>query len=173
MTRIALLEELRGETVKAVKDLLLPVRRQKEDAQPPPNRAAAVYLMRLPDSTAAQKKAPYIIHQVITGKDVQPEGLREQATAVVRSIFCVYHDDEEEGGLALLTLMERQRIHLLKNIVIRKRFQIDVHTGIETLIYPDDTAPYYTGEMISAWTLPRVEREVQFYGKDQNTGLHS
>lgn len=26
--------------------------------------------------------------------------------------------------------------------------------------YPDDTAPYFVGEMISTWKLPPVEREV-------------
>jgi hypothetical protein len=118
--------------------------------------------MRLPDSSAAQKKAPYIIHQIITGKDWQSESNREHAAATVRSIFCVYHDDEEEGGMLLLELMERLRIHLMKKIVIGRQFQLELEQGLEMLIYPDDTSPYYNGEMMSTWILPRVEREVNY-----------
>jgi hypothetical protein len=145
----------------------MPVAEQKGDPPDAPvRRAAEVHLMRLPDSRAAKKKAPYIIHQVITGKDAQPEGQRPQASTVIRSIFCVYNGDtESEGALMLLNLMERLRIHLLRKIIIGDQFSIDVHAGIEMVIYPEDTAPYYNGEMISTWVMPRVQREVDFDGK--------
>lgn len=165
MTKVVLLESLKEFSQASTKDIILPVRQQKEDKGPPDPRAAEVYLMRLKKSDAAKKAAPYILHQVITGKDVQQEGQREIARAVIRSIFCVYNDDEQEGALMLLGLMERLRIDLLKQVVIGKQFQLDLTDGIEMLIYPDDTAPYYAGEMISTWLLPRVEREVMFYGK--------
>ena len=35
----------------------------------------------------------------------------------------------------------------------------DLETGLETVIYPDDTAPYYLGEMASRWKLPGMIRE--------------
>jgi len=164
MTRVELIKQLKVFTEAAVKDMILPVRRQEEDKEPPPPRAAEVFLMRLKKSTSAKKAAPYIIHQIITGKDVQPEGERASALAVVRSIFCVYHEDEQEGALSLLGLMERLRIDLLKEIVIADQFQLNLNgDGLEMLIYPDDTAPYYAGEMISTWHLPGVERKVDFY----------
>ena len=162
MTRVILLEQLKTFTEASVRDLLLPVRQQKEDAEPPVDRTARVYTMRLVKSTAAQKAAPYIIHQVITGKDIQPQGQRAAAQAMVRSIFCVFNEDEEAGALSLLGLMERLRIDLLKQIIIGKQFRLDLEVGLETLIYPDDTAPYYAGEMISSWKIPGVEREVSF-----------
>jgi len=28
-------------------------------------------------------------------------------------------------------------------------------------VYPDDTAPFYMGEMVTEWIMPPVEREVQ------------
>ena len=165
MTRIELLKCLKGFTETATGDIILPVRQQEEDEEPSAPRAAEVHIMRLPDSSAAKKKAPYIIHQVITGKDIRPPGDKMTSNAVVRSIFCVYNENEREGSLALLGLIERQRIGLLKQVVIGKQFQLDLMAGVETLIYPDDTAPYYAGEMISAWIIPGIEREVDFYGE--------
>lgn len=160
MNRIILLEQLRVFTKNATGDIIMPVRMQKGDTDQE-SRAADVHLMRLPDSGAAQKKAPYIIHQSITGKDIQPEGENVTSSAVVRSIFCVYNDNEEDGALMLLNLMERLRIHLLKQVVIGDQFQLDLKAGLESVTYPDDTAPYYAGEMISTWILPAIQREVR------------
>ena len=122
MDRVMLLEELKAVTEDAVKDLIMPVKIQSENEEQQ-YRAAEVYLMRLPDGSAAKKKAPYIIHQAITSKDTQPSGELEAGVAVVRSIFAVYNDDEQEGGLMLLNLMERLRIRLLREVVIGRRFQ--------------------------------------------------
>ena len=160
MNRIILLEELKKATHEAVGDIMMPVRMQKGDIEQS-YRAADVYKMRLPDSKSAQKKAPYIIHQVINSKDIQPEGEDVSSSTVVRSIFGVYNDNEEEGALMLLNLMERLRIYLLKQVVIGGQFQLDLKAGLESLVYPDDTAPYYAGEMLSTWILPAVEREVR------------
>ena len=61
----------------------------------------------------------------------------------------------------LLNLMERLRIRLLRQVVIGRRYRLDLEAGLETFIYPDDTAPYFGGEMTSTWHVPGVEREVQ------------
>lgn len=159
MTRVVLLEQLKEFSKAATVDLIMPVSMQKGDTEQK-FRAADVYLMRLPDSKAAQKKAPYILHQFITGADSQPQGERDSSTAKVRTIFCVYNDDEQEGALMLLNLMERVRIGILKKIVIGNQFTLDKEAGLECLVYPDDTAPYYCGEMVSNWIMPSVEREV-------------
>ena len=158
MTHITLLEQLKLFTDDAVKDVLLPVRLQKGDTEKQ-SRAADVYLMRLPDSTAATKKAPYIIHQFVTSKDTQPAGRQESGSSVVRSVFCVYCDDEQAGALHLLNLMERLRIRLLQQVIIGQQYQLDLETGVEMLIYPEDSAPYFAGEMSTTWKMPSVERE--------------
>ena len=67
MNRITLLEQLKKLTQESVGDIIMPVRMQKGDTEPI-LRSADVYLMRLPDSNASQKKAPYIIHQLITAR---------------------------------------------------------------------------------------------------------
>lgn len=158
MTHITLLEQLKLFTDDAVKDILLPVRLQKGDTEQQ-RRSADVYLMRLPDSTAATKKAPYIIHQFVTSKDTQPAGRQESGSSVVRSVFCVYCDNEQEGALYLLNLMERLRIRLLQQVIIGQQYQLDLEAGVEMLIYPENSAPYYAGEMSTTWKMPSVERE--------------
>ena len=169
MNKVVLLECLKEFTEAATHDLLLPVAQQKEDKEPPPDRAADVYRARLPDGKAAKKKAPYILHQIITGKDTQLPGQCGTSEATVRTIFCVYHPNEQEGGLALLNLMERLRLNLLEQGAVGKRFILDREAGLESLVYPEDSAPYYAGEMISTWKIPIIERKVfDGTGKENN-----
>jgi hypothetical protein len=162
MTEIFLLECLKEFTIAETKDMILPTRIQKEDEQQA-YRPAEVYLMRLDDSSAAKKKAPYIIHQFISGKTSQPQGRPATCSATVRSIFCVYSDStEDDGALKLLNLMNRLQFALLKVGVIGKKYVLDLQAGLESFVYPEDTAPYYAGELVSTWTIPAVEREVDF-----------
>ena len=160
MNRVELLYALKAESLIATKGLLMPVAMQEHDKRQPPDREADVYLMRLPNSKAAKKKAPYILHQFITGYDQQPEGDLDESSATIRTIFAVYSEDEQEGGLILMNLMERVRIHLLRKVVIDHKFELDKQVKLEALAYPDDTAPYFAGEMISTWKCPAVKREV-------------
>ena len=159
MTRTDLLEVLCAETVQMTKDIILPVSVQREDEYQT-SRAAVVHKMRLPDGKSTEKKAPYIIHQIITGKDSQQNGERARGFTTIRSIFCVYSSDGEEGSLNLLNLMERCRIGLLQKVLIGQKYTLNLNEGIEVLIYPDDTSPYYLGEMVTTWTMPNIEREV-------------
>lgn len=162
MTKVLLLSELKSFCKNAVKNFKLPTALQKGDTEitlRPPD----VYQMRLPNSKAAEKVAPYIILQLVTGKDEQSPGQPSDSTALVRLIFCVYSRDEQEGALSLLNVMEAVRIELLKSEVVGKKFNLDKKEGVETLIYPDDTAPYFMGEMMTSWHLPPVEREICFW----------
>lgn len=162
MNKVILLDRLAEFTEEAIKNIRLPVSVQSEDEYEK-LRAAKVYKMRLPDGPSARKKAPYIVHSVLTGYDEQTEGSFGYSQATIRSVFCVYCPDEQEGSLNLLNLMERLRIELLKVRVIGNQFELDLKKSkLETLIYPDstETAPYYLGEMISSWRLPAIEREI-------------
>lgn len=161
MTRIILLERLRDFTREATADLIMPTKITSE-GEIQKFRSADVYLMCLPDGNSAKKKAPYVIHQLVTGTDRQTQGQTVAAKANVRSIFCIYNDDEQEGGLMLLNLMERLRVALLRQVVIGGQFTLDLEAGLEVLVYPDDTAPFFVGEMASTWKLPAVEREVSY-----------
>lgn len=160
MTANKLLDELKAASEKAVKDMMLPVSMQEDDTEQK-YRTADVYKMRLPDSSAAKKKTPYIIHQVVTTKTVLTPGQRFPVTStVVRSIFAVYGLNEQEGALLLLNLMDRVKIELEREVVIGDQFQLDLSAGIETMVYQDNTAPYYIGEMSTTWNSRAVRREV-------------
>ena len=137
LTKNELLEALKAFTEEALGGLRLPVELQEEDEAPPLPRRPEVHTMGLRDYTEAQRKAPYVIHQVVTARDVQQPGQLLESTAVVRSIFAVYHPDGHEGPLALLGW-----------------------AGVEYLVYPDNIPPFYAGEMVSTWILPPVGREV-------------
>lgn len=175
MTRITLLEQMKEFSEALTSDLLLPVQMQEEDEEQPPNRAPTVYIPCLPELRAYAQKAPFMTHEIVTGKDKVVDdphmGKRKISVTVVRSCFCVYHKNEQEGRLALLTLMERMRIGLQEAVVIGKQFKLDLEAGIETLVYPGNpnqtaVSPFYLGEMITTWHLPIIERKVP-YGKNQ------
>lgn len=89
----------------------------------------------------------------MTGRDFQPEGALCEGRTVVRSVFAVYHDDEQEGALLLLELMETLRIALLRKVIIGDQIELDLQEGLEMLTYPENTAPYFAGEMISTWKI--------------------
>ena len=176
MTRIVLLEQLKAFTEKCIKDLLLPVQMQEEDTEPPPDRAADVYAPCLPELRSYAQKAPFITHEIVTGKDkLEPDphmGKRQDSIAVVRTCFCVYHKNEQDGRFALLTLMERLRIAFLEAGTIAKQFRLDLEAGMETLVYPGNpgqtaVSPFYLGEMITTWYLPIIERKVP-YAQEHN-----
>ena len=120
--------------------------------------------MRLPRSTSYKKFAPYIIIQVANGKDGQPAGKRSQSAVNIRLICCTYCENEEEGALMLINVMDAVRIKLLKKVVIAKKYKVDTEAGIEYVIYPEDTAPYYAGEIDFSVMLPPIEREVDLSG---------
>ncbi len=145
----------------------MPVAPNEDNPEPEP-RTADIQLMRLPDFRTDWSKAPYIIHQAVTGRDIQPPGERVHSETVIRSTFCVYNSDASEGGLMLLNLMERLRIALLRDVVIGQRYQLKLSDGLETLIYSaadgETLAPYYLGDMLSVWIIPAAERQVRVSG---------
>lgn len=168
-TKVGLLFALKDFTAETVKGLLMPVKRQKQDEREPKRRTAEVFLARLPDMASFEKKAPFILHQAVTSEDGlknankgRESRLELQSSAVIRSVFCVYHPAEEEGGLALLNIMEEMRIALLMYPTLNKTFELDLKEGISQMVYPETgergTAPFYLGEMVTVWRLPPVKR---------------
>lgn len=160
MTRVALIEALKNLVETAVKDMKLPVSVQKGDTETEV-RVPDVYRMRLPDSSAAKKLAPYVIIQLADSRQYIESGQpKPRFTATVRFICCVYSKDESLGAISLLNLMDRIQIHLMKQLNIGKCFMLDLNEPFESLVYPDDTAPYYAGEMVGTFQLPPIQQEV-------------
>ena len=161
MTWVDLLQALKEFIEHAIADLIMPTRIQAKGEEQS-YRAADVFKMRLPDSKSATKIAPYVLIQLITATDEQPTRDQDDSYAVVRIILCTYNQDEQEGALQLLNLASRIRISLLKTCVVgpNNEFWLDKTEKLEFMAYPDDTAPYYAGEMIGTWHIPPVKREV-------------
>lgn len=160
---IDLLFAMKAEIEDATKDLLLPTRVQ-EKGEEEGERVPEVHLMRLPDSKAAKKKAPYVLIQLITTADVQEQRQQDDSYVILRFILCTYNHNEEEGALALLNLATRIRIRLLKKCAFggNAAFVLDKTEKLEFMAYPDDTAPYYAGEMIGLFHIPPIIREVNY-----------
>lgn len=167
MTKVALLEAFKAYTEEIVKDVILPVNPQKNDKDEDPKaRVPDVHIGRLPDTGSSTKKAPYILHQVVNSRTHQDPGDLPVSTCVVRSVFCVFNKNPEAGMLSLIELMERLRINVLSDLWLAGQFELDREAGLEDLVYPNDTAPYFMGEMLTVWKLPMVKREVtQFWMK--------
>jgi hypothetical protein len=157
MTPIVLLEQLKLFTEAHTAALVLPVKAEAGAAATP--RAAQVWKMRLPEMSHSTKKAPYILLQLVNGTDTQESGSEQDGKCYVRIVFCVYCEDDNEGAMLLLNLIMRLRIALLEYRVIGGQFELQM--PLEWVCYPDDTAPYYMGEMATEWSIPPVERKCQ------------
>lgn len=161
MNRVFLLESLKVRMEADTRELIMPTKPQKGDEEVI-ERPAEVWNGRLPDMKSTTKKAPYIINAVLTSRFRQFPGQPPESLVVVRTMYCVYNPDENEGALMLLNLMDRVRISLQKNPIVDGKYELNMKDeGISDLVYPDDTAPFYMGEMITEWILPPVEKEVQ------------
>lgn len=162
MDAVSFLDAAKADTENAFSDLLLDYKPVKGESEG--KRSPTVWKMRISKSSAAQHIAPYVIHQVITTDAHQEEGRRDDNLLCLRSIFCAYNEDEQEGSIALLTMIERLRIHWLRHRLIDNRFELDMTQGIQVLIYPEDTKDFYVGEMVTYWKLPPIPREVILSG---------
>lgn len=159
MTKYDLLRELKEWLEALTKKMIYDEDVQRgdtEQVQTPPK----IYRMRLPNSRRADKYAPYIIIQFVTGTVIQPEGERTTAKAAVRFIFCVHNENEEDGSLELLNLIEAVEREMLADPFFGKGYHLDREAGLEDLIYTDDTRPFYAGEIAATFVLPATERNV-------------
>ncbi len=162
MTPIQLLESLEEFIKVNTKDIILQVR-HKAGSDEVIERAPDVYKMRLPDKDSETKQIPYILIQVLTGKDTQEVGDTPDSECKVRIIFATYSEDGGVGALDVLNLLTRVRIALLKVGVVGEQFLLK--KPLEYMVYQEDTAPYYFGEMMTAWEMPIIEREVDLHGE--------
>ncbi len=176
MTPTELLYELKEFIESATKDIILSVRPVKNLTIPQPSgstekaaeepkcRAAEVHLMRLPDKNAETNRIPYILLQLLTGSDEQPEGKPPDSECKVRIVAATYAENGEQGAMDLLNVITRIRIELLRVGVIGKQFIL--RKPLEYAFYADDTDMYYFGEMLTIWGIPAVQREVNLYGDE-------
>lgn len=157
MTPVILLYRLKEFVEEATKDLILQSR-VKEGEDGPKERAADVYLMRLPDKEAETKQIPYILLQFIKGTDTQEAGERPESECAIRIVVMTYSEDCGVGALDVLNVLTRLRERLEKKGVVGQQFLFK--RPAEYIVYPDSTPPYFAGEMMTLWEIPTYEREV-------------
>ncbi len=167
---VNLLNSLKELCEDAVKNMVLPTAVQKGDTKVE-KRPPEIYKMRLTDSKSYKKFAPYEIIQLVNTNHVQKPRDAPRYFATVRFIFCVTCEDEQEGSMMLLDFMETVHARLLNDVRVGKLFLLNVNEPLEMLVYTEDSAPFYGGEMVGTFVLPGIEREVDWNGlKSQQIG---
>lgn len=157
MTPIILLDNLADFIQQKTKDILLEVRAPLgEKAE---RRPAEVHKMRLPQKEDSTKRVPYILLQILTGEDTEEEDGTPVSMCKVRIVAATYSEDQKNGAYDVLNLIMRIRTELERVGIIADQFCL--RRPLEYLIYPDDIAPYYFGEMITNWTIPEIKTEVE------------
>lgn len=158
MTPAILLDNLEEFIREKTKDIKLQVRVRSESKEDKV-RAAEVYKMRLPNKDAQTQRIPYILIQLLDGKDDKEEREPEEATCQVRIVVATYSEDGSVGAMDALNVLLRIRSELKKVGIIGGTFCLQL--PLEYIIYPDSPQPYYFGEMITNWSLPVIKREVE------------
>jgi hypothetical protein len=165
MTALDLLDTLAEFVKEHTKDIILETRGAETDddrREPDGQRPAFVYKMRLPDENAVLDNVPYILLQWLNGEDTQDEGKYPNSTCKIRVVVVTYSPDYGKGKIDVLNILERLRVSLLKEQIIGSMFQLAM--PLERVVYPDDQAPYFDGEMMTNWLLPTVGREIDYGG---------
>ncbi len=158
MTAINLLECLEAFVKEKTADIMLQVKVRNRNPEEVKERAADVYKMRLPKKEDQTEKVPYILLQLLTGKDDKEDGEPEESVCKIRIVVATYSEDGSEGALDVLNVILRIRSELKKAGVVGERFVLQ--NPLEYIVYPDSTQPYYLGEMVTNWSIPTIEREV-------------
>ena len=156
MTPVILLDNLEEFVKENTKDIKLQVRIRKPEQEQEKERAADVYKMRLPKKEDQTEKIPYILLQFLKGKDGE---VQEGSTCQIRIIVATYAENDSMGSYDVLNVLLRIRSELQKIGIIGGYFVLD--KPLEYIVYPDNTQPYFLGEMITNWSIPEIKREVE------------
>lgn len=161
MNRVMLLEALKVRQAEDLKDLLMPTVPKKD--KPSELRTVEIFKGKLPDRKSETEKAPYIVNAILNSNFFRNHGEEPTSLVTVRSTLCVYNQNNEEGVLMILNLLERLRISYTKDPILDNTFQMlfDEEHPIQDLVYPDETMPFFMADQVTVWSLPPVEREVR------------
>lgn len=155
MTPIFLVEAIAGLIETLVAQTSLPA---KSEGNGPEEKTPAVYMHEVGD--AEEKLAPYILVQVVNGKDVIDEEHGHMSKCSVKIKIAAYSGEDAQGAvLDLLNLMTMIRTALEKQIVFGHQFILDLTAGLEYLLCPENPADYRIGELMTTWDIPLIERE--------------
>ncbi len=152
MTEIFLMEDLAEFVEVKTKNIILEV--EVEPGTDKKERPAEVHKYGLPKKEDKIKRIPYILLQLLKGED----GI-EDNECMIRIVAATYSEDGSVGSYDLLNVILKIKAELERVGMLEDRFVL--HYPVEYLIYPEDNDPYFFGEMITNWSLPIINREVE------------
>ena len=158
MTPTDLLEQFKLLAEEELENLKMPIK--KAPGEEPEYRAPEVFKMNLPTKTAQKESAPYVVLQFLNGNDAQNSGQDMKSACNVRVVVCAYSENLEEGPLYVLNMLTKLRHALLENRILANRYELQ--SPLEYLVYPDNPAPFFFGEMMTVWEIPTVRRNVSY-----------
>ncbi|GHU50720.1 hypothetical protein FACS1894127_6370 [Clostridia bacterium] len=153
MTPVILLEALKETAGNATQNLELQVKGGER-------RSPGVYLMQLPDKDQETELVPYILLQLLTGKDDILTGKDPESECRIRIVVVTYADDAGVGAMDVLNVLIRLRTELSRSGQLADQFLL--RHPLEYIVYPDDTGSYHLGEMMTIWEIPSVTRELDY-----------
>lgn len=136
-------------------------RKEEQEVFIPPS----VYKMDLPKKEDEERRIPYILIQILTGKDEQKPGELPDSTCSVRFVVAVYSDDMGEGKLNVLNVLTRLRMGLLQRKALGGAFLLS--DSIEWVVDPMPPVPYFFGEMIMTFEMPPIYPMGITYGEEE------
>lgn len=157
MTPIILLDNLAEFIKQKTENISLEVR--TPPGEKAKRRPAEVHKMRLPKKEDSTKRVPYILLQILQGEDTMDDEGGPISRCKIRIVVSTYSEDQNCGAYDVLNVILRIRTELERVGIIADQFCLQ--KPLEYLIYPDDYAPYYFGEMMTNWTIPEIKREVE------------
>lgn len=152
MTAIFFMEALEAFVRKHTQNIILEV--EVEPGADKKERPPEVHKMKLPKKEDKIKRIPYILLQLLQGKDEV-----EESGCVVRIVVATYSEDGSKGATDLLNVILKIKAELERVGILEDRYVL--HYPVEYLIYPEDNGNYSFGEMITNWSLPFIKREVE------------
>lgn len=134
-----------------MKEIRLPVNpKANEDTTP---RPFDVMKMALEDPEDWEGRIPYILIQLLSGKDQEGD-----ATAKLRFIICTYDRNREAGKMALVHVVQKLRFDLMRAGTLGNEFAL--RKPLEYLFINDDTGAYHLAEIHATYSLPEIERYI-------------
>lgn len=158
MTPIMLIDELTKFIEEKTKDMILPAKTER-GSDKPKERRPEVYKMRPPETDDETNKIPYVVVQYLKSTLAEDNNamLGYTEKCQIRIIAATYSQNQSEGNIAVLNLLTRIKQEVTKCGMISKQFILKM--PVETIIYPDNTEPYYFGEIMTNWEIPVTESE--------------
>lgn len=150
-----LLEELKKFIEEDLKEYRLPVKQEGWTDQPL-LRPVEVYQMVMPEPDEEHEKIPYILLQMLNGRDKRGDDRRIKSVVNIRIVIEIFNRDNLEGRFQIIHIIETLRRDLWRAGTIGTAFELE---GMEFLIYPDDTEWYHAGEVSTNWIIPSEERD--------------